>query len=267
MPNTVIIIPARMGSTRFPAKPLALIYGKTMIERVWRIAKACQLADDVIIATDSEVLLEHIQDFGATGHMTPSSCQSGTDRVATCVNLLEKNYDIIFNLQGDAVLTPPWIIDELIQALKDNPSYQIVTPAVALQGTTLQNFLMTKKQGSSTGTTVVFNQKYEAMYFSKQAIPFHRQINNNSIVYRHIGLYGYRRDALLQLNALPPSYLETIEGLEQLRALEHGIPIQVIEVDYQNRTHGSVDQPQDISFVENIINQEGELIPYISICD
>lgn len=257
--SALIVIPARMASTRFPNKPLARIAGKTMIERVWSIGQAVAPLADVVIATDDEILKNFAIEMGAQVIMTSPLCLTGTDRVAETANYFP--HTIFFSLQGDAVLTPPWVITEVLKKMLDDPSIEIATPAVRLQGDALMDFLAEKRIGSSTGTTVAFNKKGDALYFSKALIPFDRNEHNpDRIVYRHIGLYGYRRKTLVQLSQLSEGQFERSEKLEQLRALENGIPIRVVEVDYKGRTHGSVDRIEDVHFVEAIIAKEGELV-------
>lgn len=259
--SAVIIIPARMASTRFPNKPLALIKGKTMIERVWRIAKAVPQASEVIIATDDENLKKFAESFGATVVMTSPECLTGTDRVAEASRILSQNHTIFFSFQGDAVLTPPSVIESVLQAMLLSPTIQMATPAVHLTGRALSDFVASKRGGSSSGTTVTFDKKGRALYFSKALIPYNREeLHPDRMVYRHIGLYAYRIETLQALSNLPEGVFEKSEKLEQLRALENGIPIQVIQVDYKGRTHGSVDRPEDISFVEKVIEKEGELV-------
>jgi 3-deoxy-manno-octulosonate cytidylyltransferase (CMP-KDO synthetase) len=245
----MIIIPARMASTRFPRKPLALINGKAMMQRVWEIGKATGYP--VCIATDDAELFHFAKSFGAEVVMTSPSCLTGTDRVAEAAQKLEA--EIVFSLQGDAVLTPPWVIAQVLKAMED-PTVQMATPVVELQGKALADFVALKQKGSSSGTCAVFDPKGNALYFSKSLIPF------KGPVFRHIGLYAYRKETLLRLSQLPESPLEKAEKLEQLRALENGIPIRVVQVDYQGRTHGSVDRPEDVAIVEEIIAREGELI-------
>lgn len=259
--KAVIIIPARMASTRLPNKPTIMIKGKSMIERVWRIAKAVPQASDVFIATDDEALKDFAEGFGANVLMTSDSCLTGTDRVAEAANTLNNRYDIFFNLQGDALLTPPWVIAEILKSMLEDPSIQLATPAVRLKGQALTDFIASKQGGSSSGTTVTFDKKGNAMYFSKALIPYSRKNDDpDRLVYRHIGLYAYRMKTLQQMSQLPEGVFEKSEKLEQLRALENGIPIRVIQVDYQGRTHGSIDRPEDVPFVESIIDKEGELI-------
>lgn len=263
--KAVIVIPARMSSTRFPSKPLAMIRNMTMIERVWRIGKSANIAD-VVIATDDVKLKDFAENFGAKVLMTSSDCLTGTDRVAEA-SLQLKEYTIFFSLQGDAVLTPPWVVEEILQTMLKAPDIQMATPAVRLKDDALRDFVLSKKKGSSSGTTVCFDCQKNALYFSKSLIPYARnELDPERLVYRHIGLYAYRKETLQKLKQLPEGVFEKTEKLEQLRALENGIPIKVVPVDYKGRTHGSVDQPEDISLVESIIDREGELIEFSSIC-
>ena len=230
-----------------------------MIERVWRIGKAVPQATDVVIATDDEELKRFAEGFGAKVVMTSPSCLTGTDRVAEAALSMGYKSGIFFSLQGDAVLTPPWVIGETLQAMLTDPSVQIATPAVRLTGQALTDFLLSKKGGSSSGTTVTFNKNGDALYFSKAVIPYSRDENSRQI-FRHIGLYAYRFDVLQQFSRLPEGRFEKSEKLEQLRALENGIPIRVVQVDYKGRTHGSVDRPEDVAFIESVIAKEGELL-------
>ncbi len=258
--NPLIVIPARMASTRFPNKPMALIAGKTMIERVWAIGRAVGSAREVIVATDDERLGQFASGFGAKVLMTSPTCLTGTDRVAEA-SLHFPESTLFFNLQGDAVLTPPWVIDAVLQAMLKDPRIQMATPAVRLRGRALSDFIASKRGGSSSGATVTFNRQGDALYFSKALIPYARNEQNaERPVFRHIGLYAYRKPTLQRLSELPEGLFERSEGLEQLRALENGIPIRVVEVDYQGRTHGSVDRPEDVSFIESVIAREGELL-------
>lgn len=232
-----------------------------MIERVWRIAKAVPSAGEVVIATDDEQLKKFAESFGAKVLMTSSSCLTGTDRVAEAAQILGHRSNIFFSLQGDAVLTPPWVIEEVLQAMLSDSTIAIATPAVHLTGPSLHEFILSKKGGSSSGTTVTFDKRGNALYFSKAVIPYHRDpMSLERPVYRHIGLYAYRFEILESLSQLPEGLFEKSEKLEQLRALENGIPIRVVQVDYRGRTHGSVDRPEDVLFVEAVIAREGELL-------
>jgi len=259
--TAIIVIPARMASTRFPNKPMVMINGKTMIERVWRIGMAVTGASEVVIATDDEKLKTFAEGFGAKVLMTSASCLTGTDRVVEVSYLPGMKHAIFFSLQGDAVLTPPWVIEKVLYAIIADSTIQIATPAVQLTGKALTDFIIGKKAGSSSGTSVTFNKKGDALYFSKTLIPYHRNEESlDRIVYRHIGLYAYRVDALQRFGKLPEGSFEKSEKLEQLRALENEIPIRVIPVDYRGRTHGSVDRPEDVAIIQALIEREGELL-------
>jgi 3-deoxy-manno-octulosonate cytidylyltransferase (CMP-KDO synthetase) len=255
MPKSIIVIPARMASSRYPNKPLASILNIPMIKRVWMLAKLSQKANKVVVATDDPSLAEFVSNF-ADVVMTSHDCQTGTDRVADALSHLQEDFDIVFSLQGDAVLTPPWVIDDVLSAMIEDKAVQIATPAVLLQEEARASFIESKSKGISTGTSVVFDKHKNALYFSKNLIPFARDKQSSYPIYRHIGLYGY----LKTINALPQTPLEKIEQLEQLRALENGIPIRVVPVDYKGRTHGAVDRPEDVATIEQIIQREGELI-------
>jgi 3-deoxy-manno-octulosonate cytidylyltransferase (CMP-KDO synthetase) len=261
MMNTVIVIPARRGSTRFPNKPMALIHGKQLLWRTWKIAQAVKGIDGVFIATDDSEIFENAKKFGANVLMTSKDCQNGTERVHAAVEQLDPRPELVVNLQGDAVLTPPWVIQAVVDAMKEGPHIQIATPATPLSWNQYEEFLSSKAGGRTSGTLVVFDLNKKALYFSKGTIPHLRERTTSSPpVYRHIGLYGYKYSALESYMKLKPTPLEEVEKLEQLRALENGIPIQIVIVDYQGRTHWSIDNPEDIRYVEEILKREGELV-------
>lgn len=261
-PDIAIIIPARYGSSRFPGKPLAPISGISMLERVYRIAAATEGAPRVLVATDDARIVELVQGFGGEAVMTPETCRNGTERVLAAAEQLDNPPAIVMNLQGDAVLTPPWILSALAKTMGDrNNPVPMATPAVRLSGQQYRDLLASKADGQVGGTTVTFDRDHRALYFSKRVIPFIRGESEHPPVWRHIGLYAYRLEVLRQLCRLEPGPLEQVEQLEQLRALENGIAIQVVEVDYRGRTHWSVDAPEDIARVERLIAEQGELVP------
>jgi 3-deoxy-manno-octulosonate cytidylyltransferase (CMP-KDO synthetase) len=257
--SAVIVIPARYASTRFPGKPLFPVAGVPMLERVWRIARSVEKAGRVIIATDDERILAFARGIDAEAVMTSPDCANGTERVHDAVSRAAIGEDIVLNLQGDALLTPPWVLDAMIEEMICDEAADIVTPAVKLEGAILDEFLAQKKATPASGTTVVFGLKRNALYFSKAVLPYMRKPGHTAI-YRHIGLYGYRKAALARYVSLSPSPLEETEGLEQLRALENGIGIRVAIVDYRGRTHWSVDAPEDVVVAEAIIAREGEIL-------
>lgn len=262
--KTTIIIPARMGSTRFPDKPRALIKGKSLLQRVWEIAKSVKDIEAVYIATDAQEIRQLAISFGASVIMTPKSCDNGSIRAFYAIKELKEIPDVVINLQGDAPLTPPWIIQDIIEELQQKPDVQIATPAAQLDWKQLDSYVKYKEQGRTSGTLVVFDKNQNALYFSKGIIPFIRDkkkiLDVKPHVFRHIGLYAYRFSALEKYASLKPTPLEELEQLEQLRALENGLPIRVRLVDYRGRTPWSVDLPEDVAVVESIIEKEGELL-------
>jgi 3-deoxy-manno-octulosonate cytidylyltransferase (CMP-KDO synthetase) len=257
--TTAIVIPARYASSRFPGKPLYPVLGVSMLERVWRIARSTRCSENVIIATEDRRVIELAERFGGRVVLTSANCANGTERTAEALQVAGIDAEIVVNLQGDALLTPPWVIDALVGELRSDPSVEIATPAVLLQGDQLREFLELKDIEPASGTSVAFDRERRALYFSKRVIPFSR-IEGRGAIHRHIGLYAFRRAALEKYIRLSPGPLETAEGLEQLRALENGMKVTVVVVDYRGRSHGSVDSPADVAFVERIIAREGELV-------
>lgn len=258
-----IIIPARYNSSRFPGKPLAKIKGQTLLHRVWWLAKQVKQIDEVYIATDHPEIEQHARTFGARVVLT-GNCVNGTERVfaaATTLGLQPEDY--VINLQGDAVLTPPWVIQALVDHRDSVSTSAIHTLAVPMTRDEVLTMQSSTRQGCVGGTTVVFDKCFRALYFSKNLIPLIREDDGGTWpCYRHIGLYAYSMAVLADYVRLPPSRLEKVEGLEQLRALENQIPIHVTKVDYRGRTHASIDNPSDVTWVEQLIEQEGELVTF-----
>jgi 3-deoxy-manno-octulosonate cytidylyltransferase (CMP-KDO synthetase) len=249
MKQILTVIPARYASTRFPGKPLATIAGKSMIQRVWERCGETAQRTRVLIATDDERIRAEAQRFGAEVIMTPDDLRSGTERIAWVAERVEA--DIYVNVQGDEPLLPPATIDAALASLAAHPEADIATASCPLSD----------RQGISSPNTVkvVTDAAGFALYFSRAAIPHQRDAGNaigQPGVYRkHVGLYVYRRRALLQFAALPPSALEQAEQLEQLRALEHGMRIAVAEVAADSQ---AVDVPEDIERVERLIRDAAE---------
>ncbi len=258
-----MVIPARYGSRRFPGKPMAPISGATLLHRVWLIARAVTGVSQVSIATDDQRVAEHARGFGASVIMTSPECENGTVRVHQAMRTLARPPEAVINFQGDAVLTPPWVLQGLVDAFHADPSARLVTPAVPLGWDELEELRKSKETTPFSGTLVVFDRAMNALYFSKTIIPSLRSRDSARPppVYRHIGLYGYRFETLERLAALAPTPLEQAEGLEQLRALENGIPIRIVLTDYRGRTHWSVDSPEDAVQVAALIARDGELVP------
>lgn len=255
----IAVIPARFGSTRFPGKPLHKIAGVEMVERVRRLALAAPSIDRVLVATDDERIKTGVEAFGGEAVMTPETCRNGTERCFEAVKTFAEESDVIVNLQGDAPLTPPWVIDAAAAAMAEDPRLPMATPAVALSDAAYAKLADAKAAGEVGGTTVVFDKAMNALYFSKQIIPFRREVTHTP-VYKHIGLYAYRFSTLRELVALEPTPLERTESLEQLRALENGIPVKVVLTEYRGRTPASVDSPRDAEVAAQIIAEEGEIL-------
>jgi 3-deoxy-manno-octulosonate cytidylyltransferase (CMP-KDO synthetase) len=256
-----IVIPARYGSKRLPGKPMVKVAGVSLLERVWRIAKAVKGVSGVYVATDDERVADHARSFGAEPIMTPSDVATGTDRVRAALHAMKDPPDAAINLQGDAVLTPSWVVQALVDTFLADEKTEMVTAAVRCSWKQLAELQELKSHSPTSGTTVTMDKFGRALYFSKTIIPYLRtQTFETPPVHRHIGIYGYSAKVLDQLASLEQTPLEIAEQLEQLRALENGIPIKVALVDYKGRTHGSVDTPEDIPVVEEIIAREGELV-------
>ena len=240
------VIPARFGSTRFRGKPLALIAGKPLIQHVVERCQQAQTLSEVIVATDDTRIWEVAQTF-CRAEMTASDHPSGTDRIAEVVARCE--CDAAVNIQGDEPLIDPAVVDAVAGALSSHP---MSTAATSIRDPSdYENPNVVK---------VVVNAAGQALYFSRRTIPYLREAASRSVdeqlaafpFLKHLGIYGYRRNTLLQLVRFPVSKLEQAEKLEQLRALEHGIPIAVAIVDYECV---GVDMPADISRVERLLKR------------
>lgn len=247
--KTAIVIPARYASTRFPGKPLVSIAGVAMIERVYRQASRCKLATEVLVATDDQRIASFVTGFGGKVVMTGSQHPSGTDRLAE-VAARFADLDIIVNVQGDEPLISPDTIDAAIAPLLADTSLEMSTIASPINDA--------REITSPTVVKVVVDGSGKAVYFSRAAIPFYRDQSLEQKYRAHVGLYVYRRETLLRLASLSPTALEQAESLEQLRALEHGIAIRVVDV--RGRTP-AVDVPEDVAIVEDWLAQSTVMAP------
>jgi 3-deoxy-manno-octulosonate cytidylyltransferase (CMP-KDO synthetase) len=265
--SAIVVIPARYASTRFPGKPLALLKGMPIIQHVYQNSLNAKLANEVVVATDSETIFEKVLSFGGKAVMTSPEHQSGTDRIAEVAAAL--NCDIMVNVQGDEPLIRPEMIDDVISVLDDSRA-SLGTLAIPIRDS--------REIFDPNVVKVVFDPEGFAWYFSRAPIPYHRdewklsgtghgtkgkgieewyELNAPSskrhayYCFKHVGIYCYRREVLMKLSSLPPSRLETIEKLEQLRALESGFRIKVRETSCE--TIG-VDTPEDLERVEQCLN-------------
>lgn len=233
------IIPARYASTRFPGKPLVDIAGKSMIRRVYEQACQAQQVHKIVIATDDERIFEHAREFGAEVLYTRADHPSGTDRCAEVAQLYPQA-DIVLNIQGDEPFIQPEQIDLLANTLMSGPKFQIATLAKRIID---QSVLL-----NPNVVKVAFSRHIGAMYFSRHPVPYYRSQPvetwlQHQEYYKHIGLYGFRRNTLLRISRLAPTPLERAESLEQLRWLEHGIRIAVGITDLESV---GIDTPEDL---------------------
>lgn len=242
------IIPARYAAVRFPGKALAEIAGKPMIQHVYERARQVALFSDVLVATDDARIFDAVQQFGGSARMTSSEHRSGTDRIAEVAR--EFDADIVVNVQGDEPLIQPAMIAEAMQPLLDDEDAAIGTLKHAISAP--------EELFDPNVVKVVTDQRGRALYFSRSPLPHVKEQDMRGAgfqpgrFFRHVGLYAFRRDALFRFIELPQTPLEQLEGLEQLRALEHGYPIAVAET-----THASigVDTPEDVEKVLNIMSE------------
>ncbi len=236
------VIPARFKSTRLEGKPLMDILGKPMIQHVYERAVSAGCMQDILVATDDARIQQAVEHFGGKAVMTSSGHSSGTDRVGEAVQNLD--VDVVVNIQGDEPLIDPVVIKECVQALEADPLVPVATVMRAIDSES--------DNAESAVVKVVRDRAGRALYFSRSQIPFPRTPPEGFKMYEHMGLYAYTKDCLLRLTKLPPSPLEMIEGLEQLRALENGIPIRVVETQC-TCPYLSVDTPQDLERVRRIM--------------
>ncbi len=218
-PHVLVVIPARWGSTRFPGKPLHLIAGKPLVQHVWERCKQCRHVDKVVIATDDERIADAVSLFNAVFVLTSPDHPSGTDRVAETAKSFP-THDIVINVQGDEPLISPALIDELAQTLSADASIPMITAAAPLEDKALRSDVNVVK--------VVMNMQSDALYFSRALIPHPRNADTEVNHFRHLGIYGFRREFLFQFVSWPQSPLEKAESLEQLRALENNARIRVV---------------------------------------
>lgn len=249
--KVVGIIPARYASTRFPGKPLALIKGKPMIQRVYEQALKSKL-DAVVIATDDVRIADAVMDFGGQYVMTSPNHRSGTDRCCEALDLLKTKYDAVVNIQGDEPFIDPKQIDLLVDLiLRDD------TPLASLA----KRIDDADELFSPNAVKVVVNQEGNALYFSRNPIPFMRNVDRDEWLakgrfYKHIGIYAYKADVLHQVAHMEPSALEQAESLEQLRWLENGLAIRMALSDAENI---SIDTPDDLHRAEQYAQTKPEI--------
>lgn len=237
------IIPARYASSRFEGKPLAKIAGKPMIQMVCERAEAASHVHQAVVATDDRRIYDAVKGFGGHAIMTSEAHRSGTDRVAEAAEILGlSGSDIVVNIQGDQPLMDPRSLDDLVRPFLKDPKVYMSTLAFKI--------VNKREITDPKDCKVTFDKNGDALYFSRSQIPFARDEGTAFDVYKHLGFYAYTKTFLEQLSALPPSALEEIEKLEQLRVLENGYKIRVAVTSYDSP---EVDLPIDIARMEEII--------------
>lgn len=267
MVKTLVVIPARYGSSRFPGKPLAKIAGKEMLLRVVEIAQkgTAEAEARIVVATEDQRIVDFCKAHGIECLMTSEACKTGSDRVCETVKILGEKPEFIINLQGDNPVCPPWFIKELIRAFEEDKTVDLVTPCTELSWEALDKLRESKKTTPFSGTTCVADKKGYALWFSKNIIPAIRkeaelrEKGDKSPILRHIGLYGYKTESLFKFKELEEGAYEKLEGLEQLRFLENGMKIKIARVDYGAfEGMSGVDSPEDLKRAEALFEKYGE---------
>ncbi|PVX28035.1 3-deoxy-manno-octulosonate cytidylyltransferase [Sphingomonas pokkalii] len=260
----IIVIPARYASSRYPGKPLALLRGATgiaqpLIARSIAAARSARLPLPLHIATDDDRIAAAVQALGEQPVLTPASCLNGTERVAAAIEALAISPSYAINFQGDALLTPPQFVAALADWMERHPDCAVATVAVPCSASVYAHLVIDQAAGRSGGTTVVVDSKGRALYFSKRVLPFMGgpPLEGAIPVLLHLGLYAYRPEALQRYRALPPSPAELAEGLEQLRFLHHGIPIDVVVLDAPDWDPIELNNPSDLAPIEAILAARG----------
>jgi 3-deoxy-manno-octulosonate cytidylyltransferase (CMP-KDO synthetase) len=262
--NAVILIPARYGSSRFPGKPLVTLKGasglaKPLIQRTVEAARRVAGVSGVFVTTDDERIADACRGARVGVIMTPSDCRNGTERCAEALPQLH-GPDLVINFQGDALLTPPAFVEALIEHMRRDADAQVATPAMRLRSDEARALQEEEAAGRVGGTSVVTDAQRRALYFSKRLIPhlppgaLHSEM---SPVRLHVGIYAYRPHALELYAATPPSELEMLEGLEQLRFLDAGVPIAVVDVAPPRFALRELNNPEDVAPIEQALAAEG----------
>lgn len=236
------ILPARWGSSRFPGKPLALICGKSLIQRAYENLSCSQTLDHIAVATDDSRIMDHVLEFGGNCIMTSSCCSNGTERVGEAIKKAFPSAEIIVNVQGDEPCLSYTVVDCLVNRLLSSPHIHIVTPVTITED---PHEIYTNQK-----VKCVFDKHGRALYFSRSTIP-NQFKKTRTPVYLHVGVYAFRKKSLFDYIESSPTPLSQTEDLEQLKILEHGHNIHVCVVE---RASPSVDYPEDINKVEKYLS-------------
>ena len=262
--NSVILIPARFQSSRYPGKPLVELKGasgkaKPLIQRSVEAARRVRGVSGVFVVTDDERIADACGGFGIGVIMTSPECRNGTERCAEALASLHEP-DLVINFQGDALLTPPAFVEALIARVGEDPGVMVATPAMRLRSDEVRALQAEEAAGRVGGTTVVTDARGNALYFSKRLIP---HLPTGALdgplspVRLHVGVYAYRPQALARYAATPVSELETLEGLEQLRFLAAGVTVAVAEVETPAFALRELNNPEDVAPIEEALAAAG----------
>ena len=262
--NTVILIPARYQSTRYPGKPLVELKGargalKPLIQRSVEAAKRVAGVTGVFVVTDDDRIADACAKFGVGVIMTSSECRNGTERCAEALAQLHEP-DLVINFQGDALLTPPGFVEALIARMDADSDALVATPAMRLRSDEVRALQAEEAAGRVGGTSVVTDESGYALYFSKRLIPYLPAgvlDQEMSPVHLHVGIYAYRPQALERYVATPVSELESLEGLEQLRFLVSGVPVAVADVETPPFALRELNNPEDVAPIEQALAEAG----------
>src|SRR5690242_15806336 len=262
--NTIILIPARYQSSRYPGKPLVELKGKSgtakpLIQRSVEAARRVPGVSGVFVTTDDERIADACAGFGVGVIMTSPECRNGTERCAEALSSLH-DPDLVINFQGDALLTPPGFVEALIARMRDDSDALVATPAMRLRSDEVRALQAEEAAGRVGGTSVVIDEQGRALYFSKRLIPHLPKgalDAEMSPVRLHVGVYAYRPEALDRYVATPVSELETLEGLEQLRFLASGIPVAVVDVETPPFALRELNNPEDVAPIEQALAEAG----------
>ena len=262
--NVAILIPARFASSRYPGKPLVELRGATgvakpLIRRSFEAARRVPGVSSVHVVTDDDRIAAASQAFGARVIMTSPECRNGTERCAEALAQVG-DVDLVVNLQGDALLTPPHFVEALFRRMREDREAQVATPAIRLRTVEVRVLQDEEAAGRVGGTSVVTDNRGRALYFSKRLIPYLPKSSLDDVlspVRLHVGVYAYRPAALELYVRTPPAELELLEGLEQLRFLTASVPVEIVEVDPPPFALRELNNPEDVEPIERALAEAG----------
>lgn len=239
--QTIALIPARYAATRFPGKLMQLLGNKTIIKHTYDNTKATLLFDEVIVVTDSEIIFDEITKYGGYAIMSKKAHESGSDRIAEAIEDLEVN--IVVNVQGDEPFVKKEILEKLLHAFEENENVQVASVMFPINSADNVN--------NPNHVKVVTDNEHNALYFSRSVMPYPRNISQPINYYKHIGIYAFKKEALINFTKWPIGTLEAIEKLEQLRYLENGVRIKMV---LTNENPIAIDTPEDLEKAKMLFN-------------